>query len=200
MVPVTDLPRTPLAGDLVVLELLDRTRSSTCWPSRRGVATSGTPTSRARTTATASGSWRTSPVGVRAGSCAGPTAWWSASVGFFGPPEPADDGVPEVEVGYGLVAAARRQGLMRDVLTVLLRLTDAAGVRVRGATTRDNAASLASLRGAGFAVRDVRETPDDPERQVHLVREPGPDPGPAGRHRPRRHAGALRRIDHAAHP
>jgi len=96
------------------------------------------------------------------------------SVGFFGPPEPADDGVPEVEVGYGLVAAARRQGLMRDALTVLLRLTDAAGVRVRGATTRDNEASLASMRGAGFVVRDLLESPADPEREVHLVREPSP--------------------------
>jgi RimJ/RimL family protein N-acetyltransferase len=91
------------------------------------------------------------------------------SVGFFGPPEPADDGVPEVEVGYGLVEAARRQGLMRDVLDALLAATDAAGVRVRAATTRDNAASLASLRGAGFGV--VGSDPDDPERQVLLRRD-----------------------------
>jgi RimJ/RimL family protein N-acetyltransferase len=91
------------------------------------------------------------------------------SVGFFGPPEPADDGVPEVEVGYGLVEAARRQGLMRDVLAALLAATDAAGVRVRAATTRDNAASLASLRGAGFGV--VGSDPDDPERQVLLRRD-----------------------------
>jgi ribosomal-protein-alanine N-acetyltransferase len=90
------------------------------------------------------------------------------SVGFFGPPEPADDGVPEVEIGYGLVEAARGQGLMREVLAALLGATDAAGVRVRAATTSDNAASLASLRGAGFAV--VSEDPDDPERQVLLRR------------------------------
>ena len=94
------------------------------------------------------------------------------SVGFFGPPEPADDGVPEVEIGYGLVEAARGQGLMRDVLAGLLKATDAAGVRVRAATTRDNAASLASLHRAGFAV--VGEDPHDPERQVLLLRELAP--------------------------
>ena len=29
------------------------------------------------------------------------------SIGFFGPPAPADDDVPEAEVGYGLVEDAR---------------------------------------------------------------------------------------------
>ena len=62
---------------------------------------------------------------------------------------------------------------MRDALTVLLRLTDAAGVRVRGATTRDNEASLASMRGAGFAVRDGGDT-GRPRARGALVREPGP--------------------------
>jgi ribosomal-protein-alanine N-acetyltransferase len=97
------------------------------------------------------------------------------TVGFFGPPEPADDGVPEVEIGYGLVAAARRQGLMRDALAVLLAWTDSIGVRVRGATTRANAASLASMAGAGFLV--VAEDPDDVERQVLLVRPLRPSAG-----------------------
>jgi RimJ/RimL family protein N-acetyltransferase len=115
---VTDLPLTPLTGDLVVLELLDQDE----------IAGSGSRRILRRA-----------------------------------------DGLV---VGYGLVAAARRQGLMRDALTVLLRLTDAAGVRVRGATTRDNEASLASMRGRGFVVRDLLESPVDPEREVHLVREP----------------------------
>ena len=39
-------------------------------------------------------------------------------------------------------------------------------MRVRGATTRDNEASLASMRGAGFVVRDLPEDPSDPEREV----------------------------------
>lgn len=90
------------------------------------------------------------------------------TVGFFGSPRLADDGVPEVEIGYGLVAAARGQGLMRSTLAALLTLTDAVGVRVRGATTSDNVASLASMTGAGFHV--VTEDPDDAERQVLLVR------------------------------
>jgi ribosomal-protein-alanine N-acetyltransferase len=90
------------------------------------------------------------------------------TVGFFGPPQLADDGVPEVEIGYGLVSAARRQGLMRDTLAALLAFTDSVGVRVRGATTSDNAASLASMMRAGFHV--LAEDPDDAERQVLLVR------------------------------
>ena len=90
------------------------------------------------------------------------------TVGFFGPPEFADDGVPEVEIGYGLVEEARRRGLMRSTLAALLALTDSVGVRVRGATTSDNAASLASMTSAGFVV--VAEDPDDAERQVVLVR------------------------------
>ena len=32
------------------------------------------------------------------------------SIGFFGPPQPAADGAPEVEIGYGLVEAARGAG------------------------------------------------------------------------------------------
>ncbi len=174
MVSVIDLPRTPLVGELVVLALIEPDEIAdmlTEPPRRRDEWHPDFPREDDRD-------------GVRI--LAEVTGWGPrrivrradglvvGTVGFFGPPAPADDGVPEVEVGYGLVAAARRQGLMRDALTVLLRLTDAAGVRVRGATTRDNEASLASMRGAGFAVRDLVETPADAEREVHLVREPGP--------------------------
>lgn len=94
------------------------------------------------------------------------------SIGFFGAPEEVND-VLEAEVGYGLVEAARGQRLMSQALPALLSLTDAAGVRVRAGTTRENAASLAVLRGAGFVV--LHEDPGaepDPEREVHLVRRP----------------------------
>ena len=98
------------------------------------------------------------------------------SVGFFGPPEPADDGVPEVEVGYGLVEAARGDGADAPRRSrACCGETDAARrARPRERTTRDNEASLASMRGAGFVVRDLLESPADPEREAHLVREPSP--------------------------
>ncbi|MGI9157534.1 MAG: GNAT family N-acetyltransferase [Marmoricola sp.] len=94
------------------------------------------------------------------------------SIGFFGPPEDVD-GVLEAEVGFGLVEAARGQRLMSQALPALLALTDAAGVRVRAGTTRENAASLAVLRSAGFVVLDEDPGAEpDPEREVHLVRLP----------------------------
>ncbi|WP_158604517.1 GNAT family N-acetyltransferase [Nocardioides mangrovicus] len=89
------------------------------------------------------------------------------TIGFFGPPERSGDGVPEAEVGYGLVEEARRRGLMSAALPALLALTDAAGVRVRAHTEPDNAASLALLRRVGFA--DHGPDPDD-EDQPLLVR------------------------------
>ena len=171
MVPVTDLPLTPVEGDLVRLELItpDEIADMLAVPTRRrddwhpdfprqddrdGVGMGGEMTG-----------WSSRRiVRLADGRVVG-------SVGFFGPPELADDGVLEAELGYGLVEEARRRGLMRDALRALLAQTDAAGVRVRGATTRDNEASLASMRGAGFALRDLVETPADPEREVLLVRE-----------------------------
>lgn len=95
------------------------------------------------------------------------------SIGFFGPPD-TEQGVLEAEVGYGLVEAARGQRLMSAALPALLALTDAAGVRVRAGTTFDNAASIAVLRSAGFAVLDDADAPPDPEREVRLVREVPP--------------------------
>lgn len=90
------------------------------------------------------------------------------TIGFFGPPEDEDD-TPEVEIGFGLVADARGQGLMGDALGAVLTLTDQVGVRVRAGTRADNAASQAVLRSAGFVVRT--ENGGDPEREVVLVRE-----------------------------
>ena len=46
------------------------------------------------------------------------------SIGFFGPPQPAADGVEEVEVGYGLVAEARGHGAATEALRGLLRHVD----------------------------------------------------------------------------
>ena len=43
------------------------------------------------------------------------------SIGFFGPPEPAADGVPEVEVGYGLVEEARGWGFATEALRAAAR-------------------------------------------------------------------------------
>ena len=68
--------------------------------------------------------------------------WTVGSVGFYGPPDSAPDGVPEVEVGYALVPEGRGRGIVPEALAALLELTDAAGVRVRASIAPDNAASL----------------------------------------------------------
>src|SRR4051794_7526656 len=39
------------------------------------------------------------------------------SIGFFGPPESAADGVAEVEIGYGLVPEARGLGYATEAVT-----------------------------------------------------------------------------------
>ncbi|ANH37835.1 hypothetical protein I601_1396 [Nocardioides dokdonensis FR1436] len=72
------------------------------------------------------------------------------SIGFFGPPAPAADGVLEAEVGYGLVAQAQGYGFASEALRGVLAATDAAGVRVRAAVAPENRASLKVLAGCGF--------------------------------------------------
>ena len=72
------------------------------------------------------------------------------SIGFFGPPAPSTDGVPEVEIGYGLVAEARGWGFATESLLALTALTDAAGVRVRASVLPDNAPSIRVLAKTGF--------------------------------------------------
>jgi predicted acetyltransferase len=67
------------------------------------------------------------------------------SIGCVGPP---DDGV--VEVGYGLVPAARGGGLMTDVLSGMVRSLEAAGLRVVAHTAPDNVASHRVLARLGF--------------------------------------------------
>lgn len=83
------------------------------------------------------------------------------SIGFFGPPEDAADGTPEVEVGYGLVASSRGLGLATEALAALLRRADSAGVRVRASVAPDNAASLRVAAKSGFT--GVRGTTEDGE-------------------------------------
>ncbi|MFJ9312659.1 GNAT family N-acetyltransferase [Pimelobacter simplex] len=83
------------------------------------------------------------------------------SIGFFGPPEEADDGVAEVEVGYGLVPAARGYGLASEALGALLARADGAGVRVRASIAPVNAASLRVAAKAGFT--EVRGSTEDGE-------------------------------------
>ena len=79
------------------------------------------------------------------------------AVGTIGPLGPPEDG--EVEVGYGLVAAARGRGLATEALRALLTETDAAGVGVRCAVRPDNGASLRVLAGCGFT--ELRGTDGD---------------------------------------
>ena len=67
------------------------------------------------------------------------------SIGCLGPP---DDGV--VEVGYGLVPAARGAGLMTEVLSGMVRSLEAAGLRVVAHTAPDNVASHRVLARLGF--------------------------------------------------
>ncbi len=83
------------------------------------------------------------------------------SIGFFGPPEEAEDGVPETEVGYGLVEDARGQGLATEALQGVLAEADAAGVRVRAGVAPDNAPSIRVLAKCGFT--ELRGSNEDGE-------------------------------------
>ena len=87
------------------------------------------------------------------------------SIGFFGPPSPAagpnSDGVPEAEIGFGLVADGRGRGVATEAVRALLVLTDALGVRVRAAVRPENAASLRVLAKCGFT--ELRGANEDGE-------------------------------------
>jgi RimJ/RimL family protein N-acetyltransferase len=72
------------------------------------------------------------------------------SIGFFGPPTAADDGVPETEVGYGLVAEAWGWGFATEALRAVLAHTDEGGVRIRASVAPENARSLRVLAKCGF--------------------------------------------------
>ncbi len=81
------------------------------------------------------------------------------SIGFFGAPGDAEDGVPETEVGYGLVPEARGWGFATEALTAMLAAADAAGVRVRASVSPGNATSLKVLAKNGFT--GLRGSDDD---------------------------------------
>lgn len=83
------------------------------------------------------------------------------SIGFFGPPDPAADGVPEVEVGYGLVDEAHGYGFATEALRAVLAEADQVGVRVRASVEPTNAASIRVLAKCGFT--DLRGTTEDGE-------------------------------------
>jgi RimJ/RimL family protein N-acetyltransferase len=83
------------------------------------------------------------------------------SIGFFGPPSEAADGVPETEVGYGLVEDARGAGVATEALTAMLGAADAQGVRVRASVLPDNAPSIRVLAKGGFT--ELRGSNEDGE-------------------------------------
>lgn len=72
------------------------------------------------------------------------------SIGFFGPPQNAADGVPETEVGYGLVEEARGWGFATESLIAVVEAAEALGVRVRATVEPTNKASIRVLAKGGF--------------------------------------------------
>lgn len=83
------------------------------------------------------------------------------SIGFYGPPVDAQDGVAEAEVGYGLVEAARGHGLMTEALAALVGEAEAAGVRVRASVLPGNVSSIRVLAKCGFT--ELRGANEDGE-------------------------------------
>ncbi|GCD90059.1 GNAT family N-acetyltransferase [Nocardioides sp. LS1] len=83
------------------------------------------------------------------------------SIGFFGPPDPAGPGggVPETEVGYGLVEEARGWGFATEALRALLAEADAAGVKIRASVLPGNKPSIRVLAKCGFT--ELRGSDED---------------------------------------
>lgn len=82
------------------------------------------------------------------------------SIGFFGPPDDVD-GVPEAEIGYGVVAEARGHGLTTEALRGLLAETDRLRIRVRATVVPENRASVRVLAKCGFT--ELRGANEDGE-------------------------------------
>lgn len=82
------------------------------------------------------------------------------TVGCFGAPV-EHDGVPETEVGVGLVEEVRDRGVATEALQALVAETDRVGVRLRASVAPDARASLRVLARCGFT--DLRGTTDDGE-------------------------------------
>ncbi len=94
------------------------------------------------------------------------------SIGFFGPPTPASDDVPETEVGYGLVEEARGHGIATEALRAMVAQAEAAGARVRASVAPDNAASVRVLAKCGFT--ELRGSNEDGELVLaRPLRAPG---------------------------
>jgi ribosomal-protein-alanine N-acetyltransferase len=83
------------------------------------------------------------------------------SIGFFGPPSEAPDGVPETEVGYGLVGEARGHGLATEALSAVVSAAESEGVRVRASVRPDNTPSIRVLAKCGF--NELRGSNEDGE-------------------------------------
>ena len=83
------------------------------------------------------------------------------SIGCFGPPR---DG--ETEVGYGLVAEVRGQGIATEALRALVAEAARAGVRLRASVSPDNRASLQVLARCGFT--ELRGSNEDDELVLAL--------------------------------
>ncbi|WP_370250367.1 GNAT family N-acetyltransferase [Nocardioides sp.] len=82
------------------------------------------------------------------------------SIGFHAPPELAGE---ELEVGFGLVPAARGRGFAREALLALVGAVEERGLRVRASVAPDNRPSLRVLAACGFT--DLRGSDED----GHLV-------------------------------
>ena len=98
------------------------------------------------------------------------------SIGFHGPPQPAPDGVLEVEVGYGLVEEARGWGFATEAVQGVLAALDGSGVRVRAGVDPANRPSIRVLAKCGFT--GLRGSNEDGELvMVRALPQPaGPPP------------------------
>jgi RimJ/RimL family protein N-acetyltransferase len=71
------------------------------------------------------------------------------SAGFFGGPQDVE-GVPEVEIGFGLVREAWGWGFATEAVKALADAASAEGVRIRACVEPTNSASLKVLAKTGF--------------------------------------------------
>ncbi|MFM9368646.1 GNAT family N-acetyltransferase [Streptomyces sp. Da 82-17] len=92
--------------------------------------------------------------------------------GFHGPPD--DAGM--VEIGYAVVPEFRRRGYARATLTELLRraATEPEVTTVRASIAPDNAASLATIAGFGFA--EIGEQWDEEDGREIVFEVPAAQP------------------------
>ena len=122
----------------------------------------GTPTTRARTTGTPSRCGTTPATrGGRGTIVRGGDGLVSARSASSGRRQPADDGVPEAEVGYGLVAEARGWGVATEALTALLAETDRPASGSAPACCPTTRASIRVLAKCGFT--ELRGANEDGE-------------------------------------